>query len=181
MTSTIFMSPQEDLEGAPLVAKKNRETARYPRFAARGVVVLAVLLVGGAIISIVCPGPVVSTGDIGVKSKDAADAEASTIEEAEQKLKELYNKIKDGQEKMTLMQLSAGCQSTETSEYPIRQEGTVSEVLGDHFRVELENGRIVMARLSGRMRNVQVCVGDKVVLETSSYDPSEGQIICRTR
>ena len=91
------MSPQEDLEGAPLVAKKNRETAQYPRFAARGVVVLAVLLVGGAIISIICPGPVVSTGDIGVKSKDA-DAEA-TIEEAEQKLKELYDKIKEGQER----------------------------------------------------------------------------------
>ena len=174
------MSPREDLEGAPLVAKKNRETARYPRFAARGVVVLAVLLVGGAIISIICPGPVVSTGDIGVKSKDA-DAEA-TIEEAEQKLKELYNKIKEGQEKMTLMQLSAGCQGSETDS--IRQEGTVSEVIGsDHFRVELENVHIVMARLSGRMRkdNVQVHVGDKVVLEVLSYDPSEGQIICRTR
>ncbi len=172
------MSPQEDLEGAPLVAKKNRETAQYPRFAARGVVVLAVLLVGGAIISIICPGPVVSTG--GVKSKDA-DAEA-TIEEAEQKLKELYNKIKEGQEKMTLMQLSAGCQGSETDS--IRQEGTVSEVIGsDHFRVELENAHIVMARLSGRMRkdNVQVHVGDKVVLEVLSYDPSEGQIICRTR
>ena len=172
------MSPQEDLEGAPLVAKKNRETAQYPRFAARGVVVLAVLLVGGAIISIICPGPVVSTG--GVKSKDA-DAEA-TIEEAEQKLKELYNKIKEGQEKMTLMQLSAGCQGSETDS--IRQEGTVSEVIGsDHFRVELENAHIVIARLSGRMRkdNVQVHVGDKVVLEVLSYDPSEGQIICRTR
>ena len=143
------MSPQEDLEGAPLVAKKNRETAQYPRFAARGVVVLAVLLVGGAIISIICPGPVVSTG--GVKSKDA-DAEA-TIEEAEQKLKELYNKIKEGQEKMTLMQLSAGCQGSETDS--IRQEGTVSEVIGsDHFRVELENAHIVMARLSGRMRKI---------------------------
>ena len=176
------MSPQEDLEGAPLVAEKNRETAQYPRFAARGVVVLAVLLVGGAIISIICPGPVVSTGDIGVKSKDAADAEASTIEEAEQKLKELYNKIKEGQEKMTLMQLSAGCQGSETDS--IRQEGTVSEVIGsDHARVELENAHIVMARLSGRMRkdNVQVHVGDKVVLEVLSYDPSEGQIICRTR
>ena len=166
------MSPQEDLEGAPLVAKKNRETAQYPRFAARGVVVLAVLLVGGAIINIICPGPVVSTDDIGVKSKDA-DA-AATIEIAEQKLKV-------GKDMTYFMQLSAGCQGSETDS--IRQEGTVSEVLGDHFRVKLENGRIVMARLSGRMRkdNVQVHVGDKVVLEVLSYDPSEGQIICRTR
>ena len=167
------MSPREDLEGAPLVAKKNRETARYPRFAARGVVVLAVLLVGGAIINIICPGPVVSTDDIGVKSKDA-DA-AATIEIAEQKLKV-------GKDMTYFMQLSAGCQGSETDS--IRQEGTVSEVIGsDHFRVELENAHIVMARLSGRMRkdNVQVHVGDKVVLEVLSYDPSEGQIICRTR
>ena len=57
----------------------------------------------------------------------------------------------------------------------------VAKKNGDHFRVKLENGRIVMARLSGRMRNDNVQVGDKVVLETSSYDPSEGQIICRTR
>ena len=168
------MSPQEDLEGAPLVAKKNRETARYPRFAAWGVVVLAVLLVGGAIINVICSDDT-SCVFRSVKSTDAdADANSHAIIEAEQELKV-------GKDMTYFMQLSAGCQTSETSEYPIRQEGTVSEVLGDHFRVKLENGRIVMARLSGRMRNDNVQVGDKVVLETSSYDPSEGQIICRTR
>ena len=108
-----------------------------------------------AIINIICPGPVVSTDDIGVKSKDA-DA-AATIEIAEQKLKV-------GKDMTYFMQLSAGCQGSETDS--IRQEGTVSEVIGsDHFRVELENAHIVMARLSGRMRkdNVQVHVGDKVL------------------
>ena len=168
------MSPQEDLECAPLVgqvvAKKNRETARYPRFAAWGVVVLAVLLVGGAIINVICSD---DTSCV-FRSVKSTDADADAIIEAEQELKV-------GKDMTYFMQLSAGCQTSETSEYPTRQEGTVSEVLGDHFRVKLENGRIVMARLSGRMRNDNVQVGDKVVLETSSYDPSEGQIICRTR
>ena len=169
------MSPQEDLEGAPLVAEKNRETAQYPRFAAPGVVVLAVLLVGGAIINVICSDDT-SCVFRSVKSTDADADRHAIIEEAEQELKV-------GKDMTYFTQLSAGCQSTETSEYPIRQEGTVSEVFGDHFRVDLENGHIVMARLSGRMRNdnVQVHVGDKVVLEVLSYDPSEGQIICRTR
>jgi two-component system response regulator VicR len=60
--------------------------------------------------------------------------------------------------------------------------GTVVEALpGMLFRVELDNGQVVEAYLSGKMRraHISVLLGDRVQLELSPYDPERGRIIYR--
>ena len=55
----------------------------------------------------------------------------------------------------------------------IEQEGKIIEALSNAmFRVELENGHIVTAHISGKMRlhNIKLLTGDKVKLEMSPYD-----------
>jgi translation initiation factor IF-1 len=49
------------------------------------------------------------------------------------------------------------------------------------FRVELENGHIVTAHISGKMRMnyIRILPGDKVKLEMSPYDLTKGRIISR--
>lgn len=49
------------------------------------------------------------------------------------------------------------------------------------FKVELSNGRMVLAYLCGKMRQkfIKVLPGDRVQLEISPYDPSRGRIIYR--
>ena len=51
------------------------------------------------------------------------------------------------------------------------------------FKVELENGHIVLAHISGklRMNYIRILPGDKVTLEMSPYDLSKGRIICRDK
>jgi len=51
------------------------------------------------------------------------------------------------------------------------------------FRVEAENGLIVLATLSGRMRRhyVRVLLGDRVQVEVSAYEPTRGRITYRYR
>ncbi|KAF0194957.1 MAG: translation initiation factor IF-1 [Bacteroidetes bacterium] len=64
----------------------------------------------------------------------------------------------------------------------IEQDGTVTESLGNAmFRVELENGHIIIAHISGKMRMhyIKILPGDKVKLEMSPYDLSKGRIIFR--
>ena len=54
----------------------------------------------------------------------------------------------------------------------IEQEGTIIESLSNAmFRVELENGHIVTAHISGKMRKfyIRLLPGDKVKLEMSPY------------
>ncbi|MAE69064.1 MAG: translation initiation factor IF-1 [Gemmatimonadetes bacterium] len=61
-------------------------------------------------------------------------------------------------------------------------EGTVLEPLPNTmFRVELENGHVVLAHISGKMRmyNIRILVGDKVTVELSPYDLSRGRIVYR--
>ena len=70
------------------------------------------------------------------------------------------------------------------SEEQVGVDGTVIEALPDsQFRVELDDGRVVVAVLSGRMRReyVRVLLGDRVRLELSPYDPEHGRIIYRYR
>lgn len=60
--------------------------------------------------------------------------------------------------------------------------GTVIELLPSaNFRVELENGHIVIAHTSGRMRKnrIRVLVGDKVTVEMTPYDLTKGRITFR--
>ncbi len=64
----------------------------------------------------------------------------------------------------------------------IEQDGTVIESLGNAmFRVELENGHILTAHISGKMRMhyIKILPGDKVKLEMSPYDLSKGRITFR--
>ena len=51
------------------------------------------------------------------------------------------------------------------------------------FRVELENGHVVTAHISGRMRKhyIRILTGDKVKVELTPYDLSKGRITYRTK
>jgi translation initiation factor IF-1 len=58
----------------------------------------------------------------------------------------------------------------------IEQDGSIIEALSNAmFRVELENGHIVIAHISGKMRMhyIKLLPGDKVKLEMSPYDLSK--------
>ena len=64
----------------------------------------------------------------------------------------------------------------------IEIEGVVAEKLPNAmFKVELENGHIVLATISGklRMNYIRILPGDKVTMEMSPYDLSKGRIIWR--
>ncbi len=66
----------------------------------------------------------------------------------------------------------------------IEIEGKVTEKLpGTKFRVQLENGHEVIAHLSGKLRTnyIRILPGDKVTLEMSPYDLSQGRIIWRNK
>ena len=66
----------------------------------------------------------------------------------------------------------------------IEIEGVVVEKLPNAmFKVELENGRIVLAHSSGKLRMnfIKILPGDKVTLEMSPYDLSKGRIIWRDK
>ncbi len=66
----------------------------------------------------------------------------------------------------------------------IEVEGTVLETLPNAmFRVELENGHVVLAHISGKMRMhyIKILPGDKVTLEMTPYDLSRGRITFRHR
>ena len=64
----------------------------------------------------------------------------------------------------------------------IEVDGQISETLPNAmFRVKLENGHIVLAHVSGKMRMhyIKILPGDKVKLELSPYDLSRGRITYR--
>ncbi|ACV26875.1 MAG: translation initiation factor IF-1 [Kangiella sp.] len=66
----------------------------------------------------------------------------------------------------------------------IELEGKVLETLPNTmFRVELENGHIVTAHISGKMRKnyIRILTGDTVTVEISPYDLSKGRITFRAR
>ena len=66
----------------------------------------------------------------------------------------------------------------------IQMEGEVVETLPNTtFRVKLENGHIVTAHISGRMRKnyIRILTGDKVTVELTPYDLSKGRITYRAR
>ena len=64
----------------------------------------------------------------------------------------------------------------------ISVEGKVVEPLPNAmFRVELENGHIILAHISGKMRKhyIRILPGDRVLLDLSPYDLSRGRIVYR--
>ena len=66
----------------------------------------------------------------------------------------------------------------------IEVEGTIKESLPNAmFRVQLENGHVVLAHISGkiRMNFIRILPGDKVKVELSPYDLSRGRITFRCK
>ena len=66
----------------------------------------------------------------------------------------------------------------------IEMDGEVVETLPNTtFRVKLENGHIVTAHISGKMRKhyTRILTGDSVKVEITPYDLSKGRIIFRAR
>uniref|UniRef100_A0A7C4GI09 Translation initiation factor IF-1 n=1 Tax=candidate division WOR-3 bacterium TaxID=2052148 RepID=A0A7C4GI09_UNCW3 len=64
----------------------------------------------------------------------------------------------------------------------IQLEGVVEESLPSAtFRVRLDNGHVVLAHISGRMRMhwIRILPGDRVTVELSPYDLSRGRIVYR--
>ena len=69
-------------------------------------------------------------------------------------------------------------------EEPIEVEGVVVEPLPNAmFRVKLDNGHVVLAHISGKMRMhyIRILAGDKVTVELSPYDLNRGRIIYRSK
>lgn len=69
-------------------------------------------------------------------------------------------------------------------EEAIEMEGVVTENLPNtHFRVQLENGHVVIAHISGRMRKnyIRILMGDRVTVQLTPYDLTKGRIIFRNR
>ena len=66
----------------------------------------------------------------------------------------------------------------------VEKEGVVREALPNTlFRVEIEDGSIVLFHLSGKMRIhfIKILPGDKVRIEMTPYDPGKGRITYRVR
>ncbi len=66
----------------------------------------------------------------------------------------------------------------------LKVEGVITESLsGSSFNVKLADGRILTAKLSGKLRryHIRIIVGDRVTLGLSPYDLTHGLIISRER
>ena len=66
----------------------------------------------------------------------------------------------------------------------IEMQGTVQDTLPNTmFRVELENGHVVTAHISGKMRKhyIRILTGDTVTVQMTPYDLSKGRIVFRAR
>ena len=64
----------------------------------------------------------------------------------------------------------------------IEFEGVVKEVLPNTiFRITLENGHMITAHASGKMRKfrIRILAGDRVTIEMSPYDLSKGRVVFR--
>ena len=66
----------------------------------------------------------------------------------------------------------------------IEMEGTVIEKKHNTtLKIELENGHVVTAHISGKMRKnyIRILTGDKVTVQLTPYDLSKGRIVFRGR
>jgi len=69
-----------------------------------------------------------------------------------------------------------------SKEDTIEVEGKIIETLPNAmFKVELENGQVILAYVSGKMRMhfIKILPGDKVTVELSPYDLTKGRITYR--
>lgn len=73
-------------------------------------------------------------------------------------------------------------ESKPTRENIIEVNGTVIEALPNtQFKVELDNGHVILAHISGKMRRyyIRILRGDKVTVELSPYDLTKGRLVYR--
>jgi translation initiation factor IF-1 len=71
-----------------------------------------------------------------------------------------------------------------TKEDVIQMQGEIVETLPNAtFRVKLENGHLVLAHISGKMRMhyIRILPGDKVTVELTPYDLTRARIVFRAR
>ncbi|MEI4269927.1 MAG: translation initiation factor IF-1 [Candidatus Dasytiphilus stammeri] len=71
-----------------------------------------------------------------------------------------------------------------SKEENIEMQGIVLDTLPNTmFRVELENGHIVTAHISGKMRKnyIRILTGDTVTVQLTPYDLGKGRIVFRSR
>ena len=69
-------------------------------------------------------------------------------------------------------------------EEQIELEGTVNDTLPNTmFRVKLDNGHVLIAHISGKMRKhyIRILTGDRVKVEMSPYDLTKGRITFRMK
>ena len=84
----------------------------------------------------------------------------------------------------TVILYAAVCGDPMAKEDLIEFTGEVIEVLPNvMFRVRLENGHVILAHTSGRMKKnrIRVLVGDKVNVEMTAYDFTKGRITFRSK
>lgn len=71
-----------------------------------------------------------------------------------------------------------------SKEDQIEMEGKVIETLPNTtFRVQLDNGHVIIAHISGKMRKhyIRILTGDRVKVEMTPYDLTKGRITFRQR
>jgi len=69
-----------------------------------------------------------------------------------------------------------------TQKKVLRKKGKVIKALpSTHFKVELDDGKEIIAHLSGKMRlyRIKVLPGDRVTVEMTPYDTEKGRIVYR--
>ncbi len=85
---------------------------------------------------------------------------------------------------MFVSSFRAGCNGDMAKEDHIEMEGKVIETLPNTtFRVQLDNGHLITAHISGKMRKnyIRILTGDRVKVEMTPYDLSKGRITFRQR
>jgi translation initiation factor IF-1 len=70
-----------------------------------------------------------------------------------------------------------------SKEDAIRVDGTVEDISSNIFKVKLTNGQSVRASLAGKLRihHIRILPGDKVTVELSPYDLTNGRIVYRNK
>jgi translation initiation factor IF-1 len=80
------------------------------------------------------------------------------------------------------MENKQGSSKSNVDKGVIEAEGVILEALpSTTFKVKLENGHEILAKVSGKMRmySIKVLPGDKVTVELTPYDLSKGRIVKR--
>lgn len=70
-----------------------------------------------------------------------------------------------------------------SKEDAIQMEGVVEEIASNAFKVKLTNGMDIFATLAGKLRihHIRILPGDKVKVEISPYDLTNGRIVYRNK